>query len=204
MLAPQGLKIISLTSEFARNMGFGLLLFFSFLLTYSSAAGDAVMVWVDPQHGDDNNCLSALDLLLYSGSRKGAQQSYPKLPCATMDAALYGNRTFDEKLLKNCSAFPHHLANIHIILAEGVHRLRERLPLIKATNLTIAAKNSGKALIECTTFPNTIPGNYDNVFACQSHWLRFEGVVFERCGPVPSNVFVYNSSYVTFEKCTFR
>ena len=152
------------------------------------------MVWVDPQHGDDNNCLSALDLLLFSRSRKGAQQSYPKLLCATMNAALYGKIV--EKLF--C------LSNIHILLAEGVHHLRKHLPLIKATNLTIAAKNSGKALIECTTFPNVIPGNYDNVFACQSHWLRFKGAVFERCGPVPSNMFLYNSSDVTFEKFTFR
>lgn len=178
------------------------LLLLYFLLPLLSCHGEVVVVRVDPENGDDSSCLSALDLSSPSSSGEGARQGTP--PCETINAALYGNSSFKEIRSNNCSTFPHGFLDVRVLLADGTHRLRERLALVKATNLTIAAEHPGRASIGCTDYPNLVQGNFDNVYICLSQGLRFGGVVFEKCGPVPSNMFVYNSSDITIDNCIFR
>lgn len=157
-----------------------------------------MLIRVDPVNGNDSSCLSALDL---SSSSSGWSQD---TPCATINAALYGNLSFSELRLSDCTTFPFGLDGVRVLLSDGIHHLSERLAIINATNVTIAAENPGNARVRCVTFPNAVPGNFDNIFSCRSRELRFEGVVFEYCGPVSSNVFVYQSSGVSFENCVFR
>lgn len=91
------------------------------------------------------------------------------------------------------------------MLSSGVHSLTLQLELVSVANVTIKAEGSaGSAVIECVDFPNYLPGNFDNIFACSVTGLVFMGIQFERCGPIPSNVFIYNSTSITFESCTFR
>ena len=161
---------------------------------------EMLTVTVDPVNGDDSVCLSALDLSSPGSGEAGMNST---TPCATINAAIHGNLTFGQLRPSNCSTFSYGVTNVRFLLADGVHQLSERLNLLSCTNVTLVAKNTGKASVRCTAFPNTVSGGFDNIFTCSSNGIRFEGLTFEKCGPVPANVFVYNSSDVVFDKCTF-
>ena len=107
-------------------------------------------------------------------------------------------------ILDNCSEASVQFSNIVISLSSDVHSLTEQLRLVTYSNVTIEGEVSGSASIECVSFPNYQFRNFDNIFACGMSGLTFNNVVFERCGPVPSNVFIYNSTNIVFQNCTFR
>lgn len=174
-----------------------LLLFCLYITTLlHSSVANLVTVTVDPDNGDDEICLSVRELF-----SSGLTNS--SIPCQTLNYALSDNQT-DYYNVANCSNAPFQYSNVRILLRDGVHGLTSQLELVKSSNITIEAVNRGRARLQCVDFPNYQAGNFDNFFACQVSGLRFVGVVFERCGPVPSNVFVYNCSDVYFDQCTFR
>ena len=76
-------------------------------------------------------------------------------------------------------------------------------PIVMSHNLVFEAINSNKATVTCVDFPNYRERNFDNIIVCQSSNITFRGIRFERCGPVPSNVFVSRSSDIVFDSCTF-
>lgn len=76
-------------------------------------------------------------------------------------------------------------------------------PIILSHNVVFEAINSNEATVTCVDFPNYIRRNFDNIFVCGSSNVTFRGIRFERCGPVPSNVFVKSSSDILFDSCTF-
>ena len=172
-----------------------LILSLSLLLTNGDGT-DEITVEVDPQNGNDDSCLSVRELI-------DSNQTESPFPCKTLNYALNGNET-SYYTTGNCSMSDIQYSNIFIVLMDGVHRLVSQLQLVGATNVHILADNSRKAVIECVEFPNYAVDNFDNFFACNVDGLEFKGVVFERCGPVSSNVFVYNCSNVVFESCTFK
>ena len=169
-----------------------LILSLSLLLTN----GDDITVEIDPQNGNDDNCLSVRELIELN-------QTESPFPCKTLNYALNDNE-MSYYTIGNCSNADIQYSNISVVLLDGVHRLISQLQLVGATNIHIVADNSGRAVIECVEFPNYSVDNFDNFFACNVDGLEFKGVVFEHCGPVSSNVFVYNCSGVVFESCIFR
>ena len=171
-----------------------LLLIFSLSLLLTN--GDYITVEVDPQNGDDNQCMSVRELIELG-------ESESPFPCKTLNYALSDSETSDYTT-DDCSNAVIVYNDVSIVLMDGVHRLTSQLKLVGATNVGIVAENSHRAVIECVEFPNYAVDNFDNFFACNVDGLEFSGVVFERCGPVSSNVFVYNCSNVVFESCTFR
>ena len=166
-----------------------------------SGEENLLTVTVDPVNGNDSACLSALELSSLGSGDPGMTST---TPCATINAAIHGNMTFGQLRPVNCSAFEYGLTNVRILLADGDHKLKERLNLLSFTNISLIAINAGKATIRCASFPNTMDGEFDNIFSCFSNGVRFEGLTFEYCGAVPANVFVYNCSDVVFDRCTFR
>ena len=119
-------------------------------------------------------------------------------PCQTINHAL-GNVICNA----SCSNPNNNIENVTIRLKDGTHRLMGRVSICESRNVTLEAENYGKATVTCETFPNTIPRNFDNLFVCGTSGVTFRGLRFEGCGPVPSNVFLRDSSDILFEDCTF-
>ena len=171
------------------------LLIFSLSLLLTN--GDDITVEVDPQNGNDSRCLSVRELIELG-------ESESPFPCKTLNYALNDNET-KYYTTGNCSNSDiEYDGAIYIELMDGVHRLTSQLELVGDIDVQIVARNYRSAVIECVDFPNYAVDDFGNFFACNLDNLEFRGVVFERCGPVSSNVFVYNCSYVTFDSCTFR
>ncbi|XP_019851702.1 PREDICTED: uncharacterized protein LOC109581757 [Amphimedon queenslandica] len=172
-----------------------------FLLLYllvAPLAHSEVRVRVDPVLGDDESCLSVPDII----RRGGGEATDDGVPCETINYALTGNYTNEYYSTDNCSEAPILFSDIVISLSSDVHSLTEQLRLVTYGDVTF--EGDGSASIECVSFPNYQFRNFDNIFACGVSGLTFNGVVFERCGPVPSNVFIYNSTNILFQNCIFR
>lgn len=132
-----------------------------------------------------------------------ASSSSPStVSCRTLEYALYGNTSSPV----NCYSAQPLLQNVVVHLANGIHYIVHRVCTASSVNVTLVADHSGQASIYCTLFPNnnTVNMTYDNVFVYNTSGLTFRGLNFQNCGPVTSNVFVNSSSDVTFEDCTFR
>ena len=153
----------------------------------------AAQITVDPLNGDDDSCLSVPEL-----TSSGGNQS-----CETLDYAINGNLStyYDTQ---NCSDAINEYSNVHILLKNGVHTLTSQLQIVGYSNVTVQAEEVGGASIQCVDFPNFVKSNFDNIFACHVTGLRFVGVVFEYCGPVSSNLYIYNVSDIEFHSCIFR
>lgn len=171
--------------------------FVAFLVLYSHGE---VVVRVDSVDGDDDNCQSAIELSNTSNTGQNQTTS-----CATITTALYGrNQSNNYYTSRNCSSFPYELDNVRVVLAGGEHKLVARLYITKASNIFIVSEQPRQASISCISFPNTVSNYFDNILTCSSSDIKFEGVVFHNCGPVSSNVFVYNTTNVSFNNCVFR
>lgn len=75
--------------------------------------------------------------------------------------------------------------------------------LVNGLNVEFRAINKNESTITCTDFPNYIPFNFDTLYICASDNITFHGIRFERCGPVPSNLFISRSSDILIDSCTF-
>ena len=118
-------------------------------------------------------------------------------PCRTI------NRALDNVICNASCSNPKNIENVIIRLKDGVHMLTGRASICESRNITLEAENYGNATVTCETFPNTIPRNFDNLLVCGTSGVTFRGLRFEGCGPVPSNVFLRDSSDILFEECTF-
>lgn len=158
-----------------------------------------VTITVDPLGGDDGSCMSIGQL-----SQAGLTNS--SVPCETLNYALSlpDNETNDYYSTKNCTQATNGFTDVLVLLKEGLHSLTSQLKVLGYSNITIESDVPGGATIECVDFPNYRESNFDNIFACGVTGLQFIGVNFERCGPISSNVFIYNSTDVVFDTCTFR
>ena len=158
--------------------------------------GQHVTVYVDPDHGDDTTCTPAV-----SGSTGN-----PNNPCMSINYAVWGNVSIPVLRGSNCSEYnpPINYMSLEVVLKGGTVQLEERLVLVSIPEVVVRSEVKGQSVIQCVKYPNTESGNFDNVFGCNVSHLEFRGVVFERCGPVPSNVFIYECINVIFDHCTFR
>ena len=156
--------------------------------------GQSVTVYVDPERGKDDTCTAAVDGLGNSSR-----------PCETINYAVWGNEPVPRLRGSNCTDYypPFNYTSLKVVLMGGIVQLKEQLPLVSIPEVTVMSKIRGQSVIQCASYPNTKRGNFDNIFGCNVTHLEFIGVVFERCGPVPSNVFIYECTNVTFNHCTF-
>ena len=122
-------------------------------------------------------------------------------PCQSLDAAL-SFQSCNETCAPDTTIS---LSHTIFSLAPGVYHLSQCLGIFNATNVTFRSRDSSSddVKIECATFPNDVVGNYDNLFVCGSEGIRFEGLLFRRCGPESPNVFLNYSSGIVFDRCTF-
>ena len=167
-----------------------------FCLVNSCISQELITVSVDPNEGDDNQCMSAIDLTLFGLT------SWDR-PCRTLNYAILGNKNLTIRA-NNCTENSLNLTNIKILLSDGIHQLTNQLLIIGSNNITIEPEAGAVPIIRCVTFPNYQIGNFDNIFVCEVDGLQFSGVIFEGCGPVPSNVFIYGCSNIEFNGCIFR
>ena len=164
---------------------------------YSSQDGEFVTVVVDLDEGDDDLCMSAIEMV------KTGINSYAT-PCASLNFAVRGNVSLGNVSIDECNDATSILKNVRIILRSGVHQLTERLVLGSSKNITFQADDGADPIVRCVSYPNYEPGNYDNIFGCRVDGLHFKGITFEECGPIPSNVFIYGGSSVSVDSCIFR
>ena len=123
------------------------------------------------------------------------------IPCKTLDVAL-GDTCCDCSCEATTINSPY--SDIVFELATGIYHLTDCVRVHNANNIIFRrALDSSEVTIECVSYPNNIPGNYDNVVVCNSNNVRFEGIKFTKCGPQSPNVFVNSSSGVVFEDCIF-
>ena len=156
-----------------------------------------IVVRVDPENGSET-CMSVQDLqALAPGDRP---QLEARAACKTINLAL-GNVTFVNVSVSCQNPAP--ISNFEILLEDGVHDLTRGIGMIETQNATLRAVNRGMARVRCETFPNNEPQNFDNIYLCNSTGVLFAGILFERCGPLASNVFISDSSDLRFENCTF-
>ncbi len=154
-----------------------------------------VIVEVDHDTGDDELCKSAIDMI-----NEGIE-SFPT-PCSTVNYAVRGNRSVGNVSILNCSDDTSILVNVNVVLKAGVYQLYERLVLGYSTNITFQAAINSSPIIRCVSYPNN--DTYDNIFGCSVDGLSFEGITFEECGPISSNVFIHGSTNIRFDSCIFR
>ncbi len=156
-------------------------------------AQQPLILTVDRDAGNDTTCLSAQELM-----NSTLSQSDDIKPCRTINKAL-GNVQCNY----SCENDAQQINNVTIRLENGVHRLEECVGILHSSGVHFEAVNPGMATIICQSFPNAIEDNYDNLFACRSSGISFEGIRFEECGPTSPNVFLNYTSEVTFRNCVF-
>ena len=128
-------------------------------------------------------------------------------PCKTLNVAL-GNLACDPCSRSNracdpCPPGDSNITNMVFELGGGHYRLEGCVGLVGVKNVTIQSNDTDNdVIIECESFPNN-DSNFGNLYVCGSTGVVFRGIVFTRCGPQESNVFLNNSSGVVFDNCTF-
>ena len=158
-----------------------------------------IKVRVDPKNGNDTTCTPAVDLM-------NSTNRPSDVPCRTINYALLGDtwRDYRTLLAPNCSDVSQNLSNVRVLLADGEHRLSGRVFLVGNMNITLEAENWGRASVQCATFPNLIQLNFDNLGFCNVTGITLKGIVFEQCGPVPSNIFIIYCEDIEINQCTFK
>ncbi len=148
---------------------------------------------VDSEHGNDTACLSAQELL-----KPNTTLPDPVVPCRTINKVL-GYIECSNK----CGNDTERIENVTIQLEDGVHRLEGCIGLVHSRRVRFVAANRGKATITCESFPNATMDNFDNLAVCRSSEIQFDGIRFEKCGPVSPNVFLSYTADVSFHNCVF-
>lgn len=154
-------------------------------------------ITVDPVRGvDEKACLNDTDK-----------------PCKSLAFAVY-----QREVEKNDSIFESFqggdISDVVFVLRPGTYQAAVPILILNATNITIRAKDPrNETIIRCVSYPNNGTGErfgpngtyeFDDMRIDSSAVVVLEGLIFERCGPVTSAVFVKASRDITVRNCTFR
>lgn len=171
------------------------------LLTFAFAAlllpSMGKEITVDPHMGmDDAACLNDTDE-----------------PCKSLAFAVY-----QREVGRNDSIFGslqgEGMRDVVFVLRPGIYQADVPLVIMAATNVTIRAEDpKNETIIRCVSFPNDGTGEgfgpngtyrFDDMRINGSVGVVLEGLIFERCGPTTSALFVNDSRDITVRNCTFR
>lgn len=134
--------------------------------------------WVNPDSGQNTSaCLNS---------------SSAATPCSSLRFAVLGQEDTNQSV-----------HNLVVYLSPGMYHLGGGLPLINAHRVAIIGNSS---TVSCGVFgkENDQPCSYMNFQIRNSTYVYVSGITFTRCGPVTSNVYVADSSYLFFKDCAFR
>ena len=151
-------------------------------------SADSSHIVIDPVSGNDTLCSTP------------ASPISSLQPCRTLKHVL-GNVGCDCRYISESNATT--FENIVIELTDGKHIIEDCIGMTYGRNITIKAKSSRQAVIECGHFPNKEQFE-TGLLSCNTVDLTFRGIVFQHCGPNAPNVFLNRSSNVLFEECIFR
>ena len=153
-----------------------------------------IVISVDPERGNDDNCLSAAQIFNLTAEER-ANVTNEQRVCETINKAL-GYVSCDATC-DNQEPFE----NVVLRLEDGTHRLTGCVGIVESRNITLRAANWRQAVVKCERFPNN--ETFDNLVVCNSENITFEGIRFENCGPQSPNVFLNRSSDILFDGCKF-
>ena len=134
-------------------------------------------------------------------------------PCKSLAFAVY-----QREVRRNDSIFGslqgEAMTDVDIVLRPGIYQADVPLVILNATKVTIRAEDPhNETVFRCVSFPNdgTVEGfgpngtyRFDDMRISGSAGVLLEGLIFERCGPTTSALFVNDSSHITVRNCTFR
>ena len=151
-----------------------------------------VVRYVSPNNGtNDRNCLTG-------NSRRYASNN----PCKNLSFALIGKEI--EGTQHNSCNHTTGPDNLCVYLYNGIHYLSGETQVTTTTNVLVTAVRPGGAVVRCRSFPNTQPGQYDDMsFSCSRN-VTVSNLVFERCGPSGSGLFAASVDDLHVLNCTFR
>ena len=176
-------------------------LFVLVFLAFGVFKGNTKTIIIDPNQGEDTHeCLTGED---------------QNLPCRTLLFAYYGRNLSrsDEFYERRTQPAESASSNVEYVIRSGVLRHPTPLLVINSTNVTFRAEADRQSIIRCTQFPNF--GNSsgfgpnetyrsDDIAVTDSRMIRFEGLVFEQCGPANSALFFFRAHNIEIINCTFR
>ena len=94
--------------------------------------------------------------------------------------------------------------NLCVRLEDGIYKTSGELQVTRTANLIIEAVNPGQAILQCSTFPNLVPRQWDDLHFFCSENVTVNGLVIEHCGPVGSGIYCYLTNSIEFVDCIFR
>ena len=163
--------------------------------------GELKTIFIDPKEGlDTPDCLNGGE---------------PNSPCRSIHFAYYRRNVsrLDELYDHQEQRAEEASSNVEYIIKSGTVQRTQPLLIINSTNVTFRAENARGTVVRCVQFPNfgNISGfgprkKYvaDDIAVLYSYNIRFEGLVFERCGPNNSAIFNYRSEDIEIVNCVFR
>lgn len=118
-------------------------------------------------------------------------------PCASLQYALHETDDVNVQLDRG---------DLVIYLSPGTYRQNGTLVLSNVQRVAIIGAGMDLSMIHCGTFgaEDNTPCSYLNFQIRNSTYVYLSGVTFTRCGPIASNVYVAESSFLFFKDCAFR
>ena len=149
----------------------------------------------------------------HTGVDKAACLNDTDMPCKSLAFAVY-----QREVERNDSIFGSFQGeartDVDFVLRPGIYQADVPVVILDAKNVTIRAEDPrNETIIRCVSFPNDGTGEgfgpngtyrFDDMRIRGSVGVLLQGLIFERCGPTTSAVFVEDSSDITVRNCTFR
>lgn len=139
--------------------------------------------------------------------------SNTSVPCKSLAFAVY-RRIVEKNDTIFESLHEEEMTNVVFVLRPGTYQANVPILIMNATNVTIRAEDPlNETIFRCVNFPYNGTGDvygpngtymFDDLRIIHSEGVVLEGLIFERCGPVTSAVFVSRSMDITVRNCTFR
>ena len=157
---------------------------------FGSACADTDLIrYVDENGNDTASCLNSSD---------------PSLnPCRTLTYALL-EEVMHGILYDDTCNYTYTRSNLCVRLNDGVYRTTGELQVTNASNVTIEAVNVGQVTLQCLRFPNNQTDQWDDLYFLCCNDITVRGIIFERCGPYASGLYVQLTNGLTIEDCVFR
>ena len=139
--------------------------------------------WVDPHQGRNTaTCLNP--------------DNSTSPPCASLQYALHESDDTNAQL---------DVGDLVIRLSAGTYRTNGTLVLSNVQRVAIIGAGVDLSMMHCGAFgDDDRPCSYMNFQIRNASYVYLSGVTFTRCGPISSNIYAADSSFLFFKDCAFR